>query len=51
MSKNLLKEYFITFNQIFFLPIVWWVSEVAGFSYGEASWNKFIIVKWRAVDF
>ena len=36
---------------IIFFFIVWWLSEEVGFSYGVASWNKFLIAKWRFVEF
>ena len=36
---------------MFFLSIMWWLSEEVGFSYGVASWNKSMIVKWQFVKF
>ena len=42
-----MKEYFYKL----FLSIVWWLFEEVGFSFGVASWNKFIIAKWRSVEF
>ena len=33
------------------LSHMWWLSEKVAFSYGEASWNKFIIAEWQFVQF
>ena len=34
-----------------FFAIMWWLSEESGLLYGEYSWNKFIIAKWRYLEF
>ena len=45
--KNRLKEYFY----IFFLSIMWWLSEEVGFSHRVIRWNKLTIAKWRSIEF
>ena len=41
--KNIFKEVFYS--------ILWWLFEEFDFLFGMTSWNKFVIAKWRSVEF